>query len=531
MIVFVFCLLGFIKCYAQTSSLDSTFGTNGIVYPNPDDIWGWGAAYGIAIQDDGKIIIGGAYDSDLILARFNSNGTVDNTFGTNGKVIIEISGGSNWGGQVALQSTGKILLSGTCRDFSNKWCFALARFNIDGSLDNTFNGSGTAITSFNTTTYADYCYGITLQSDDKIIQVGLGQDSAATKNFATVRFNADGTLDNSFGSGGKALTNFGTYDQAQDVAVQQDGKIVVAGISGSGAPSSFALLRYNTSGILDNTFGSGGKVTTLFGLGGSSGIAYDSDGAGKVLIQPDGKIILMGSSVLGTTVTNQVDAAIALARYNTDGSLDNTFGNGGKVRNPSYTSEPTYSATSATLQPDGKILVAGKVDWDFANSIVDFFFARYNADGSLDSTFGVNGFSAVSLDSLTDAAYTIAMQTDGKIIAAGMSEEQGLIAGRFLSGLTIGILDFTSKNNPVLIYPNPISSEAQLEYTLTQNEIITISLLDVQGKLVQTFVSNESQTVSKHKETLQLNESLPAGNYIIDISNGSSHQGVKIVKQ
>src|SRR5205823_5199649 len=140
-------------------------------------------------------------------------------------------------------------------------------------------------------------------------------------DFAVARYNADGSLDTTFGSGGTVTTNFGpgaTYDDADGVAIQSDGKIVVAGTCNRGGSDNvFAVARYNADGSLDSTFGSGGTVTTDFGLGGSDDSAY------AVALQPDGKIVAAGATYLGG-----VPGDFALARYNPDGTLDSTFGGG-----------------------------------------------------------------------------------------------------------------------------------------------------------------------------------------------------------
>jgi uncharacterized delta-60 repeat protein len=204
---------------------------------------------------------------------------------------------------------------------------------------------------------------------------------------------ADGDLDTTFGSGGIVITDFGGYDFASALALQSDGKILAAGTTRSGGPSgssNFALARYNSDGSLDTTFGTGGRVTT------------DSSGDGSALaIRSDGKIVVAGEA--------RGETSFVLAQYNSDGSLDTTFGSAGKVVRSDFSSS---FHIALVLQPDGKIVIAGGRFSDFAQF-------RYNSDGSLDTTFGSGGLVTTDFSGRDDEAYALAIQFDGKIVAAG----------------------------------------------------------------------------------------------------------------
>ena len=232
-----------------------------------------------------------------------------------------------------------------------------------GALDPTFGTSGEVTTDFGG---SDSAQAVAIQSDGKIVAAG-GTFSFPSGDFAVARYNVDGSLDPTFGSGGKVTTDFGGFDAASAVVIQPDGRIVAAGRSGGG---DFALARYNADGSLDPTFGSGGKVTTDFGGG--------FDAAFGVALQTDGKIIAVGQGA------SSFD--FALARYNADGSLDPTFGSGGKV-----TTDFTggfEDAIAVAIQLDGRIVVTGQT---FSGGFQKFALARYNADGSLDTSFGSGG--------------------------------------------------------------------------------------------------------------------------------------------
>ena len=174
------------------------------------------------------------------------------------------------------------------------------------------------------------------------------------------------------------------------------------------------------------------------------------------------------------------------------------------------------------LQPDNKIITVGMLHYNFNDSTC-MAMARYNNNGSIDTTFGLNG--RVVIYDGGGALWSVALQSTGKIIST-----TGYVY-RFLNDPDLGTVDLSVSDNPLLIYPNPIQSQASLQYTLTQEEKISIELFEMQGKLVQQFITNETRATGKHEEVLHLNELLPAGSYILSIGNGKNSQGVKIVKE
>ena len=252
---------------------------------------------------------------------------------------------------------------------------------------------------------------------------------------------APGDLDPSFGTGGKVTTRLENLGQGDDraypnhIAVQPDGKIVVAGKASTNYKDDFAVVRYNADGSLDQTFGSGGVVRTdFFGL---------SDEAGGVVIQPDGKIVVGGHTVIRFN-NSEADSAFALARYNPDGSLDPTFGSGGKVVT-NYL--PSYDhGNHLLLQPDGKIVLSGFVTQGSVNSgsTYDFAVARYNTDGSLDSTFGTGGIATTDFAGRGDRVYWSVLQPDGRIVVAGVAFSEATGSDFALARYnTNGTLDLT----------------------------------------------------------------------------------------
>jgi uncharacterized delta-60 repeat protein len=383
----------------KPGNLDPTFGEGGKV---TTDFFGESDGVSdIALQPNGKIVAVGVAGGDFALARYNRDGSLDTTFGDGGKVTTDFFGERDEARAIAIQPNGKIVVVGFARS-NEQPDFALARYNRDGSLDESFGHRGKVTTDF--FGEFDEAFDVALLPNGKIVVVGAARGSnTASVDFALTRYNRDGSLDTTFGDGGKVTTIFSSGDDtAGAVALQHDGKIVVAGVTNSGGPDiDFALARYNRDGSLDESFGDGGKVTTDF-----QGGAFAAD----VTLQPDGKIVAAGTAFsIGTS------GDFALVRYNRDGSLDESFGHGGKVTTDFFGDSDAVSAIA--LQPDGKIIAVGFVF--ITNVGQDFALARYNRDGSLDESFGHGGRVTTEFFGDTAAATGVAIQRNGKIVAGG----------------------------------------------------------------------------------------------------------------
>jgi uncharacterized delta-60 repeat protein len=351
----------------------------------------------VTLQPDGKILVAGyssnGSNSDFALVRYNANGSVDTTFDGDGKLTTAIGTRDDIGYSVALQRDGKIVVAGTSFNGSNyNSDFALVRYNSNGSLDTTFDGDGKLTTAIGTSD--DIGFSVALQPDGKIVVAGT-----SSFNFALVRYNADGSLDTTFDGDGKATTDIGANDAGVSIILQPDGKILVAGHSYSGSDNDFALVRYNADGSLDTTLDGDGKLTTAIGSSFDAGYS--------VALQPDGKILVAGHSYNGSNYD------FALVRYNSNGSLDTTFDGDGRLTTAIGAS--TDSGLSVTLQPDGKILVAG---YSSNGSNNDFALVRYNGDGSLDTAFDGDGKLTTDVSEY-ESGRSIILQPDGKILVAG----------------------------------------------------------------------------------------------------------------
>jgi uncharacterized delta-60 repeat protein len=352
------------------------------------------------------------------------------TAGTPGIVTTDFSGGSaDVAFAVAIQSNGKIVaagvsVAGVSEDHRER-DFALARYNTDGSLDTTFGDNGKVLTDFEsnfdifTPRREDQAFALAIQPNNKIVVAGRSCDEVDNVirdcEFALARYNADGTLDTTFataGLNGRVTTDFNdSNDLAFAVALQPDGKIVVAGNSSAGGSSiDFALARYNADGTLDATFGGAGKVLTDFGR---------QDEALAIVIQANGRIVVAGRSC---DIDNDVflNCDFALARYHTDGTLDTTFAGAGKVLTDFNASND--EAFDLALQPDGQLVVAG-------NSNGNFALARYRINGSLDTTWGA-GAGKVTTDfgGFANALALAIQKTNGRIVVAGSSNDNFALA-------------------------------------------------------------------------------------------------------
>ena len=349
--------------FTSSGSVDNSYGTGGQVIVGNGNF----SACGFAVQPDQKVVVGGSTGpSNFTLFRYLPNtGTPDNTFGTNGVATLTIDGDFRiWCNTLALQPDHKIVLFGyEITATSNHTDFFVLRANADGSPDDTFVGNGFNIIDKSSFPSSQFNYGqaVAFQGDGKIILAGAMQDFEGNSQISLARLNTDGELDKSFGTNGKGTVTAAVprfhYHKAS-LAIQADGKLVVAGTTSdvNDTVNDLAVARFNTNGALDTAFGGTGIVITDFG---------NNEQARDVVIQKDGKIVVVGTSFTSTS------SHFLLVRYNTNGSLDTTFGTNGKVI--SNFSTGGEAAEDAVLQSDTRLLTAG------TSSPNNMVLARYDA--------------------------------------------------------------------------------------------------------------------------------------------------------
>jgi uncharacterized delta-60 repeat protein len=339
---------------AAPGELDQAFASGGVLNLRMGPLGASEWAHTVAVQKDGRILIGGYQNTAYGLARVHRDGTLDPTFGVGGFAVPpQVELGQFAGIAMVLQSDGRIIEGGAY--------FSAVRHETNGVRDLDFGFTGRARIDW---PYAAGSFDLLIQADDKIVfggyvQVTGGQEPM--QDIALVRYNADGTPDGSFGNGGILTTDLGDrIDRCMRVAIQRDGKIVAAGYAANfGATNRWMLVRYATNGTLDMTFGANGKVTAMPAHGSLGEIPY------ALAVQADGKILLGGV---------QSDRFVLL-RFNTDGTADTTFGVNGKVLTQAGT---RYSSCRTIgLQRNGKIVAAGHAESSFA-------LVRYETNGELD---------------------------------------------------------------------------------------------------------------------------------------------------
>ncbi|HEU4434712.1 MAG TPA: hypothetical protein VFR51_15110 [Pyrinomonadaceae bacterium] len=381
--------------------LDPTFGSNGKVTTNLP------APLGSAVlQSDGKILAAGFDQTNpCFVVRYKSDGTPDPTFGSaNGKQTTPFTVSPN---AMAVQSDGKIIVAGR-GEVNLQHSLAVFRLNPDGSTDTTFGSGGLVITNFSEESRAD---DLAVLADGKILVAG---EVFIDNSFLLIRLNTNGTLDASFGTGGIARPKMGPSAigaaAAHAIAIQPDLKIVAVGF----AEQSWAIARFHPNGQLDEDFSNDGKILLNFDVG--------TEKASDVVLQSDGKIVVAGFRA-GTFGPNTV-----VVRLNSDGTPDVTFGSGANgVVQPV---QGVNRATSVVMEASGKILIAGSTT---VLSPSDFILMRLSTDGSIDTSFGTSGIVLTDFGGSDDAT-KLMLQPDGKVVAAG-STNAGFALARYLTVL------------------------------------------------------------------------------------------------
>jgi len=389
----------------STGVLDPTFDGDGIVSTNFGP-YAVAAINDLAVQADGKLVAAGhaetgeVYNFDFALARYNPDGSLDASFGISGTVQTDITTYDS-AFAVALQPDGKILAAGFAHDnmYYLMDAMILARYNLDGSLDQSFGDGGLVLSDFGTVNSAK---DIALQKDGKILVAGntyIEDGEQANRVFTLARYNTDGSLDASFAGDGWLTVNFShNEDYGEDVTVQPDGYILVSGATQQEDYHYYAMARYSPDGSLDTSFASDGMLV-------SYELQCRAVSTDSIALQTDGKIVAACGS--------EDPEDFILARFHPDGRLDTGFGESGLVRTDWGGME---ALTAVALQPNGKIVASGFVT---AHGIGHtFVLARYNRDGSLDPSFGYYGQVMTDIV-LDDIAYALAIQSDGKIVLAG----------------------------------------------------------------------------------------------------------------
>jgi uncharacterized delta-60 repeat protein len=437
---------------AQHSFLDSTFGNNGIVLSHYGAATSGSSAEAIAIQPDHKIIIAGG----LGAIRYKEDGTFDSSFGYHGNFSNPPFCGE---GVIAIQPDGKIILVGTFYDTSvSDFDFLVIRLNTNGSLDTTFGNRG--IVTIRDGMFGSYAgSAVALQSDGKIVIAG---DVRSTQ-IGVSRLLQNGTLDSTFGLNG--FSNYVGLD-AVGVAVMHDGRIV---IGGNAYHNKFMAMRLLPDGTPDSSFNHTGVAIT------SAGTGYNICHTLQLL--NDGKVVLGGGGAFGGS-----HGDFTLIKYTADGILDSSFGDTGVVNVDFYGNDDEMWASS--LLPNGKLVLAG---YSVVAPNENFALTCIDTNGAIDSTFGNNGRIITQIQSNNDRIHAVAAQPDGKIIAGGYSwigsypnNYPELTLARYIPSSPEAIYAFLKEPKPVILYPNPVCDRIKIHDQYAEH-IESIYVVDANG--------------------------------------------------
>lgn len=497
---------------AQAGALDMSFSGDGIVTV---DVGGNDVLQAITLDEDqniyaaGYAVVGAGPYKDICVAKFTPDGVLDPVFGGDGIVTTDL--GANFDDlayAIAMQPDGKIVVAGSSYDGTgNKMC--ILRYRADGSLDPAFSSDGKLIIDFGGPD--DAARGIIIMNDGSIYVGGYRMEEVTAtmfrRNFAAVRVTTTGEFDAAFGGDGKVATLFSEDRHASgfSMGVQSDGKVIMAGYSyvGTSANYQYALVRYNTDGSLDNTFDGDGMV--LVPTGTSLGEAYG------IQIQIDNKIVIAGKAYEG------FDTDFSLIRFNENGSLDNTFGTGG-VTQITYGTGEEESFTSLAMEWDGGIVAAGyKGNGTDRETVI----MRFLSNGTLDPAFGTGGKVNSNFSPEADQGYAVIVQPDGKFLVAGFSDggvDNDLAVMRYLSDPGSSIQNFETK--PLEVAPNPCSSYI----TCTVPVSGSLMVYDVTGKLLQV------ETVQPGNVTLSFID-MPVGVYTLKLESAAGVYTQQIIKR
>lgn len=421
------CFLG-IHLVGQSENLDLSFGKTGFIttgFNTSDDV-----AWNIIQQQDGKLVVGGSSFGDFALIRLNLDGTLDSTFGINGKIKTDVNGPNDLCWLLDIDQEGKIIAGG----YTDGLCstsFAIVRYQTNGLIDSAFGQNGIVFTDIGNSD--DRMWGLKLQADGKIICSGYSyQDSIQYYNFSLVRYNPDGSLDKSFGSNGIVSTDLGnTNDFGHCLEIQKDGKILIAGKSNGKA----TILRYQINGTLDNDFGIGG-ITYIEYLG------IDSDDCYSLYCQSDGRII----------VVNAKQKILTISRLTPNGNYDMDFGVNGQIIEESNINS---IAKNVIVQQNGKLLICRSDLFNF--QFLQLNLVQYKSDGSLDSNFGENGKLKISDSTFSFWPNAMTVQKDNKIVIVGKTHY--LIDQMFICRVKDPLTSYNENiyESQLTIFPNPTS--------------------------------------------------------------------------
>ena len=501
---------------AQYGVLDNDFDADGIatfgVGPDGND-----TGYDVEVQQDGKILFLGTTTTPEGLATFVvrlfPDGSIDQSFGLNGAVFLISGSFESDCREMVIQPDGKIVMVGAGL-LNGVYGVLVARLNAaDGSLDSSFGINGMLHIPYASDSYLQ---DVALQSDGKIVAAGfsIGPDT----DVLVVRLTEDGFLDDTFSFDGKVETDVNDVDVAQALVIGNDGKVTIAGASesqvGMFTLTEGLLIRYNSDGTLDNTFDTNGII------------AHDINGYtvfNDIAMTGSGSIYTCGVA----TPSGSSDDDLLIAKFSSDGQFDTDFSTDGYDLYDFAGATSEDFANELILQPDGKVLLVGGRD-EASDDVAGL--VRYNDNGLNDITFGSSGEVTTPIDNQS-AFEAVALQPDLKIVAFGTSLDitgTKAAVARYTSGMNVGIGEVEASIGSTLIYPNPITDNTiTVEYELTSDETVSISLFDLNGRLISTLQSEIEEAKGVYQKQLSI-PSVASGSYLLNLETEKGTVSVRL---
>lgn len=491
---------------AQSGSLDNTFNGNGIVTGSYTS--GNNSADAMAIQPDGKIIVAGgtgtASSIKVGVSRHNSDGTLDSTFGTAGKMDFSSGWIKSFVKDIKIQQDGKIVMGGY-RWNNSTGDFLMVRLNANGSFDTTFGTNGIAIIDGGQTEVAE---SFDIDSNGDYMISGYIED-----DFAMAKVKSDGTLDTNFGNSGWVITPFSDYaSYSFDTLVSDiDGRIFLAGMLLNGYENKYeyAIAAYLPNGTLDTTFGDQGKLHFNVGT--------DNDFGMRILQLKNGQILFGGHSWYATSPLRY---ELAVARLNADGRFDNTYGTNGIFKTRLVGNGTSYFAGMA-LQENDKLVITGSAN---EGNDYNFGLARVNPNGALDTTFGQGGKVFMQIPTSTyGESYNVGIQADGKIVVSGDTELPGLPIQYFIARFNDKVLAVQNTDNTLVqLYPNPATDHINLDFGKSGKEY-EVEIYNMVGQKVMTAKASNKSAINV--------SSLVQGNYVLTMKSGGNTKTIQFIKK
>jgi uncharacterized delta-60 repeat protein len=505
-------ILSALLATAQPNYLDPSFNKTGT-----RQLRGFheSVANSVAIRGDGTILVAGASSFntyDFSLALFKPDGSLEPSFGQNGIVTTPIGNAYDGINAVALDGVGRIVVAGAS-DSSNQHYWTLARYSASGILDNTFATNGI----YKTTALPGDAMDLKVQDDGKLLTCGW-MTSGPGGVFGLLRLLPDGRPDSTFGMAGIVRLDLnGAWPQS--LVLQPDGKILVSGFSWDTPPrrGAASLVRFQANGSIDSSFAMNGIITRDW--------SPDNDEGAVVLLQPDGKIILVGNARdIGVNY-------IVVERYLSNGQPDTSFGVGGQATNPATTDGWCHTAV---LMPDGRIVVGG------ARRYGNGFFSLmalygYLPDGTPDTGFGTHGVITTSIGNPSSEINELALQADGRLVAVGyagdsLSSISQMAIARYLAMPSLGVPASPKSKIEFSAWPVPLSRQLHIAYTIQNAGAVKLELRDATGRVVQRWDEWKDASAGSHEHALSLSPDIAQGVYLLCLHTAECSSSVVVRK-